>query len=66
MYRIEAAAETCSAAAFSMHSIVEISHLDFAYGDQLVLQHLDLRIDRGSIVGLIGPNGGGKTTLVKC
>ena len=48
-----------------MSTIVEISHLDFAYDGQLVLNQLDLRIDRGSTVGLIGPNGGGKTTLVK-
>jgi zinc transport system ATP-binding protein len=48
-----------------MDAIVTISHLDFAYGDQLVLKHVDLMIERGSTVGLIGPNGGGKTTLVK-
>lgn len=48
-----------------MDPIVAISHLDFAYGDRLVLKHVDLTIERGSIVGLIGPNGGGKTTLVK-
>jgi zinc transport system ATP-binding protein len=48
-----------------MPDIVDISHLDFAYGEQLVLKHIDLRIEAGSTVGLIGPNGGGKTTLVK-
>jgi zinc transport system ATP-binding protein len=48
-----------------MSDLIDISHLDFAYGQQLVLKHLDLRIEAGSTVGLIGPNGGGKTTLVK-
>jgi zinc transport system ATP-binding protein len=48
-----------------MPDIIDISHLDFAYGDQLVLKHIDLQIATGSTVGLIGPNGGGKTTLVK-
>src|SRR5438309_326928 len=48
-----------------MSHIVDISRLDFAYRDQLVLKHVDLAIEAGSTVGLIGPNGGGKTTLVK-
>jgi zinc transport system ATP-binding protein len=48
-----------------MPPIVHISHLDFAYHDQLVLKHIDLQIEQGSTVGLIGPNGGGKTTLIK-
>ncbi|CAN5629553.1 ABC transporter ATP-binding protein [soil metagenome] len=45
--------------------IVEISHVDFAYRDQLVLKHLDLNIARGRTLGVIGPNGAGKTTLVQ-
>jgi zinc transport system ATP-binding protein len=49
----------------AMAAIVNISHLDFAYRDQLVLKHVDLAIERGSTLGLIGPNGGGKTTLVQ-
>lgn len=46
-------------------AIVDIAHLDFAYREQPVLKHIDLRIERGSTVGVIGPNGGGKTTLIK-
>jgi zinc transport system ATP-binding protein len=45
--------------------LVEISHLDFAYGQRLVLKHIDLAIEPGTILGLIGPNGGGKTTLIR-
>ena len=48
-----------------MSSIISIQHLDFSYGSQPALQHIDLDIEAGSTVGLIGPNGGGKTTLVK-
>src|SRR3954469_25455020 len=48
-----------------MPDIIDISHLDFAYGQQLVLKHIDLRIAAGSTVGLIGPNGGGEKTLGK-
>jgi zinc transport system ATP-binding protein len=45
--------------------IVDISGLDFAYGARLVLKHINLAIPAGSTLGVIGPNGGGKTTLIK-
>jgi zinc transport system ATP-binding protein len=46
-------------------SIVDIEHLEFAYGNTLALRHIDLRIQRGSTLGVIGPNGAGKSTLIK-
>lgn len=50
-----------------MPDLVEISKLDFAYaaGAQPVLKGVDLRIEQGTTMGLIGPNGGGKTTLIR-
>lgn len=45
--------------------MIDISGVDFAYRRQPVLQSIDLRIDPGSTVGVVGPNGGGKTTLIK-
>lgn len=48
-----------------MPNIIDIQHLDFAYGENLVLKHIDLSVPAGSTLGLIGPNGGGKTTLVR-
>ena len=44
---------------------VDIEQLDFSYGEQPVLQKICLSIDRGTTLGLIGPNGGGKTTLIR-
>jgi zinc transport system ATP-binding protein len=46
-------------------AIIQIESLDFAYGQRLVLKHLNLAVEEGSVLGVIGPNGGGKTTLIK-
>jgi len=46
-------------------AILEIEHLDFAYGEQLVLKQITLPVEAGSTLGIIGPNGGGKSTLLK-
>jgi ABC-2 type transport system ATP-binding protein len=35
------------------------------YGQQTVLKNVNLRLPRGRIVGLLGPNGSGKTTFIK-
>jgi len=47
--------------------LVVISHLDFAYpgASAHTLRHIDLTVESGSTLGIIGPNGGGKTTLLK-
>ncbi|MDO9635124.1 MAG: ABC-F family ATP-binding cassette domain-containing protein [Paludibacter sp.] len=45
---------------------VEIEHLSKAYGDHLVLDNIDLIINRGEKVAFVGKNGEGKSTLVKC
>jgi zinc transport system ATP-binding protein len=48
-----------------MSALVNISHVDFAFGPQSVLEHIHLEVEAGSTLGLIGPNGGGKTTLMR-
>ncbi|HSI35007.1 MAG TPA: ATP-binding cassette domain-containing protein, partial [Tepidisphaeraceae bacterium] len=46
--------------------VISFDHVDFAYGDQQpVLQHVTLTVEAGSTLGLIGPNGGGKTTMMR-
>ncbi|UOQ48180.1 metal ABC transporter ATP-binding protein [Gracilibacillus caseinilyticus] len=46
-------------------TIVEMSDVSFYYGDRQALSHIDFSIQQGDFIGLIGPNGGGKTTLIK-
>lgn len=45
--------------------IVEIKNLSYAYEDKIALNEINLDIHEGAFLGLIGPNGGGKTTLIK-
>jgi zinc transport system ATP-binding protein len=45
--------------------IVEIKNLSFAYNSQPVLEDVSLTIRQGDFIAMIGPNGGGKTTLLK-
>ncbi len=46
-------------------NIIEVKDVSFSYGDHKILESINLNIHKGDYVGLIGPNGGGKTTLVK-
>lgn len=48
-----------------MKKVVEINSLSFAYREHPVLQAVNFSIESGDFVGVIGPNGGGKTTLLK-
>lgn len=48
-----------------MNSIIEINNLSKSYGKKEVLKNLNLNIDSGKIVGLLGPNASGKSTLIK-
>ena len=45
--------------------IIQIADLDFAYNGQRVLEEVNLEVLEGDFLAMIGPNGGGKTTLLK-
>jgi len=44
---------------------IELRDVWFSYGDVPVLEGVDLRVERGDYLALLGPNGGGKTTLLR-
>jgi len=48
-----------------MESLVEIRNLSAGYGQNIVLREVNLTIQPFDFIGVIGPNGGGKTTLLK-
>jgi len=48
-----------------MNKLVELNSVSAAYNGKIVLIDVDLEIYANDFLGIIGPNGGGKTTLIK-
>ena len=48
-----------------MTHAVEIENVNFSYQEMAVIKNISFTINQGEFVGVIGPNGGGKTTLLK-
>ncbi|MBQ8005717.1 MAG: amino acid ABC transporter ATP-binding protein, partial [Clostridia bacterium] len=46
--------------------MIEVKKLTKVFGDLIVLQEVDLDIYKGEVVCIIGPSGGGKSTLLRC
>ena len=45
--------------------IIDVRGLTKRYGDRVVVDHIDLRVNQGRIYGFLGPNGSGKTTTIR-
>lgn len=45
--------------------LIDITHLTTGYNHYPVISDFNMTVERGEFVGIAGPNGGGKTTLVK-
>ena len=46
-------------------AVVRLEHVDFSYGEETVLQDVSLSVQQGQTVAVVGPSGGGKSTLLK-
>lgn len=48
-----------------MDQLIKLTHLRKSFGKQVVLNDIDLTVNKGELVGLIGPSGAGKSTVIK-
>lgn len=46
--------------------MIELGHIEKRFGEHVVLKDITLAMPEGSVTALIGPSGGGKSTLLRC
>lgn len=47
-------------------SVVSLQHAQKAFGNNAVLKDISLTVEQGDVLSIIGPSGGGKSTLLRC
>jgi len=47
----------------NLNTIIEFNNVSLSYGNRLILDNLDFKINEGQIFGMLGPNGVGKSTI---
>jgi lipopolysaccharide export system ATP-binding protein len=47
----------------NINSVIEFDNVSLAYGNRLILDNINFKINEGQIFGMLGPNGVGKSTI---
>ena len=47
----------------NINSVIEFENISLAYGNRLILDNINFKINEGQIFGMLGPNGVGKSTI---
>ena len=50
----------------SENILVNLEHARKSFGDTEVLKDISLTVEKGEVLAIIGPSGGGKSTLLRC
>ena len=47
----------------NINSEIEFENISLSYGNRLILDNINFKINKGEIFGMLGPNGAGKSTI---
>ena len=48
------------------NNLFDVKNISFSYDDEEIFSDISFSIGRGEVLCILGPNGTGKTTLIKC
>ncbi|MDD7300816.1 MAG: amino acid ABC transporter ATP-binding protein [Eubacteriales bacterium] len=49
-----------------MSEILRLEHLEKSFGDHKVLRDINMTVNKGDVISVIGPSGSGKSTMLRC
>ena len=49
-----------------MFEILRLEHLEKSFGDHKVLRDINMTVNKGDVISVIGPSGSGKSTMLRC